>query len=294
VARRTSTGVGRGLEAIPFGPGWTSDRPAFSFQGEIELLLGLQNVYVFNGGGVELPPLEPEPHSMTSEWVTWHKGYEGDQPQAKRLKSVQQQIREALDRAPVGTIRVISLCAGDGRDLIGALSSHPRAGEVEARLVELDPELVASGREQVARLDLRGIAFVLGDASTTRSCIGAVPANIVLICGIFGNISDEDVKRTIDHISELCARGATVIWTRGRFEPDLTPTIRGWFQEAGFEEQAFVPIPETSASVGAHRLLRAPRPFRDNEHLFTFLRKELRPSTRSRSREASTYADAGS
>jgi hypothetical protein len=222
---------------------------------------------------------------MTSEWVTWHRGYEADRPQAKRLEAVQQQIREALDRAPGGTIRVISLCAGDGRDLLGALSSHPRAGEVEARLVELDPELVAAGREQVARLHLRDIAFVLGDAWTTRSCIGAVPADLLLICGIFGNLSDEDVKRTVDHLSELCARGATVVWTRGRFEPDLTPTIRGWFQEAGFEEHAFVPIPGTSASVGAHRLLRAPRPFRDNEHLFNFLPKELRPSTRSRSRE---------
>ena len=233
------------------------------------------------------------PRSMTSEWVAWHQGYEGDQPHAKRLKVVETRIHEFLDHAPPGPIRVISLCAGDGRDLLGVLSSHPRASEVEARLVELEPQLVASGRERAARLGLHSVAFVMGDASTTRACAGAVPADLVLICGIFGNICDEDVKGTIDHLPELCARNATVVWTRGRFEPDLTPAIRAWFQEAGFEELTFVPIPDTTASVGAHRLLGAPRPFRDNERLFTFLPRELRPSAQGRSRQTPRASGPG-
>jgi predicted RNA methylase len=218
---------------------------------------------------------------MASEWVTWHKGYDGDQPQTKRLKVVQQLIREALDRALPGRIRVISLCAGDGRDLLGVLSSHPRAGDVQARLVDLDPELVATGRESVSRLALQGIEYIHGDASTTRSCVGAVPADLVILCGIFGNISNEDIKRTIDHLSELCAANASVVWTRGRFEPDLTPTIRSWFAEAGFEELTFVAIPDSTAAVGAHRLRQAPGSFHDNERLFTFLPRELRPYSRS-------------
>jgi hypothetical protein len=219
---------------------------------------------------------------MTSEWVEWHAGYERDQPNARRLKVVQRRIKEALDRAPPGPVRALSLCAGDGRDLLGVLATHPRAKEVEARLIELEPLLVASGRESAARLGLSGVAFVHDDASNTRSCVGAVPADLVLACGIFGNIRDEDVQRTIDHLPELCARGAVVIWTRGRFEPDLTPTIRGWFLTAGFEELSFVPISDSTASVGAHRLVGDPVPFRDNEPLFTFLPRELRPSTRPR------------
>jgi hypothetical protein len=218
---------------------------------------------------------------MSSEWVAWHKGYDGDQPQAKRLKVVQQLIRDALGRARPGRIRVISHCAGDGRDLLGVLSSHPRAGDVRGRLIELEPELVAAGRERVSRLGLQGIEYVQGDASTTRSCAGAVPADLVIICGIFGNISNADVKGTIDHLPELCAPNASVVWTRGRFEPDLTPTIRAWFAEAGFEELKFVAIPDSTAAVGAHRLLHAPRSFHDSERLFAFLPRELRPSTRS-------------
>jgi hypothetical protein len=33
---------------------------------------------------------------------------------------------------------VISLCAGQGRDLLGVLADHPRREDVRARLVELD------------------------------------------------------------------------------------------------------------------------------------------------------------
>ena len=34
-----------------------------------------------------------------------------------------------------------------------------------------------------------------GDASTTSAYRGAVPADLVLACGIFGNVSDEDIQR---------------------------------------------------------------------------------------------------
>src|SRR6266511_1793903 len=58
-------------------------------------------------------------------------------------------------------------------------------------------------------------------------------------CGVFGNIPDDDVHRTIDALPQFCARDATVIWTRHRGPPDLTPTIRGWFAGTGFVELGF-------------------------------------------------------
>jgi len=200
---------------------------------------------------------------------------------AGRLNAVQDRIREALDRCPRGLVRVISACAGDGRDLLGALAGHPRAGDVRARLVELAPELVEAGHGRAAREQLPGIEFRRGDAAVSDAYAGAVPADILLFCGIFGNIRDAEVRGTIRHLPELCAPRATVIWTRGRFAPDLTPSIRGWFAEAGFEELSFVTIPGSTKSVGAHRLLVAPLPFRAHRVFFTFLPRQQRPSTRS-------------
>jgi hypothetical protein len=75
-------------------------------------------------------------------------------------------------------------------------------------------------------------------------------------------------------LPSLCAAGATVIWTRHRAEPDLTPTIRRWFIEAGFEEEAFdSPGPGTNSfSVGVDRLSADPQPFKPGRRLFTFIR----------------------
>ena len=215
-----------------------------------------------------------------SEWVDWHRGYdEPESPQARRLATVQRLVAAAIDRAPAGEIRIISMCAGDGRDLIGALRAHPRRHDVRARLVEIDPALVARGRDAARREQLERVSFVTGDASTTTAYEGAVPADVVLVCGVFGNVSDEDVHNTVIHLPELCAEAATVIWTRGRFQPDLTPAIRSWFIGIGFEELEFAPIDGSTGAVGAHRLIASPAAFVPGRRLFTFLEKERRPSS---------------
>lgn len=225
---------------------------------------------------------------MPSEWVEWHKRYDEDPSLTQRLKVVQDLLFEVLDRSPAGPVRAVSMCAGDGRDLLGVLATHPRRNDVRARLVELEPELVERGRAATVRQAIPGVEFQLGDAGTTDAYAGAVPAHLVMVCGVWGNVRDDDIQTTIGHLPELCAPGATVVWTRGRFEPDLTPAIRRWFDEAGFDELAFVTIPNSTMSVGAHRLRVAPRPFRPHVRLFTFLPKEDRPSTRARAKRGPT------
>lgn len=220
---------------------------------------------------------------MSQEWLEWHKRYDQDAHQAQRLALVQDRLRDALDHALPGTVRLISLCAGDGRDVLGVLPTHRRGPDVRARLIDLEPTLVEEGRREIARLKLGHVEFVLGDASTTTACEGLVPADIILACGIFGNISDSDVRHTVESFPALCANGATVIWTRGRFEPDLTPTIREWFRGSGFQEVAFVTVPGSTASVDEHRLVGPPQPFRRGVRLFTFLPSAERPSTKGRS-----------
>jgi hypothetical protein len=227
-----------------------------------------------------------EPGTMASEWVEWHRQYDEARGLHRRLEAVRLQIRLALDRAPRGPIRVISMCAGDGRDLVEVLADHPRAGDVRARLVELDPELVRRGRERITSRGLAQIEFHQADAGTSTSYAGAVPADVILACGIWGNVTDGDIRGMIEKLPMLAGPGATVIWTRGRFAPDLTPTIRRWLIESGFDETAFVAIPDSTMSVGAARLRRPPVPYRADERLFTFLPPDERPSSRGRARSS--------
>ncbi len=215
-----------------------------------------------------------------SEWVAWHEGYAPGSPLARRLAVVQRLIRAALDASPPGPIRLISMCAGDGRDLLGVLPGHTRVADVRGRLVELDPELAERARAQAAAVSPR-IEVVTGDAALTSSYAGAVPADLVLVCGVFGNITDDDIHNTVAHLPSFCAPNATVIWTRGTFAPDLTQTIRVWLMEAGFSELDFVTVPKTTVGVGVNRLTSPPLEFETGLRLFTFLPREERASVRS-------------
>lgn len=117
--------------------------------------------------------------------------------------------------------------------MIGVLAGHPRRDDVHARLIELDDRNVAVGRQAALAAGLDGIEVLQADAGTTDACVGAVPAEIVVACGIFGNIAVSDIQATVAALPSLSAPGALVLWTRHRRPPDLTPAIRGWFGEAG-------------------------------------------------------------
>jgi hypothetical protein len=180
---------------------------------------------------------------------------------------VQRHIRAALDGCAPGPIRLVSLCAGQGHDVLGALEGHPRAADVQARLVELDPVNCAAARANApAPVDV-----VCGDASSTSVYAGAVPAEVVLANGVFGNISDADIEHTVDRLPTLCAPNATVVWTRHRRPPDVTPAIREWFATAGFEEVTFEAPDGFIFGVGVHRLVRDPEPFTPGVTLFEFV-----------------------
>jgi hypothetical protein len=205
------------------------------------------------------------------DWVEWHRDYDDPgSPLSRRGELVQWHLRAELDRAPAGDVRLISLCAGQGRDVIGALAGHPRRGEVRARLVELDERNVAVARQAARAAGLGGVEVKRADAGVTDACVGAVPAQIVVVCGIFGNISDGDIQGTVAALPSLCAPGALVLWTRHRRPPDLTPAIRSWFGAAGFGEEAFDASQDGFMSVGAHRLTGEPAALRPGLRLFTF------------------------
>ena len=80
-----------------------------------------------------------------------------------------------------------------------------------------------------------------------------------------------DIRATIRHLPHLCAPDAVVIWTRHRRDPDLTPDIRRWFTDAGFEELAFDSEDQFAFGIGTARLAADPLPFVPDQRLFTFV-----------------------
>jgi hypothetical protein len=207
------------------------------------------------------------------DYEQWHAAYDDpDSSLSWRLRTVQGFIRAAIDRRS-GPVRLLSSCAGDGRDILGVLAERDDAHRVTATLVELHPTLSARARATAASatpaatVDVRTV-----DAGSTDAYAGAVPADLVLMAGVFGNISDDDLARTIAATPQLCAPGATLIWTRGRDSEDLNDQVRDWFRSAGFTEIDYATLDADShPSVGVVRYDGPPQPLRLGTALFTFI-----------------------
>ncbi|MFG2064961.1 class I SAM-dependent methyltransferase family protein [Micromonospora sp. NPDC048871] len=186
------------------------------------------------------------------DWYAWHGPYtDPGSPLARRLRLVQQHIAAWLDERPGGPVSVVSMCAGQGHDILAVLASRPDARRVSATLIEYEPRNVVAARAMAEGHDT--VTVAQADAGDLASYRQAVPADLVIMAGVLGNISDADVHTTIQALPQLCAADATVIWTRTRRAPDLTPAVRGWLAEAGFAEEAFTAPDDVLFSVGVHR-----------------------------------------
>ncbi|HET6874336.1 MAG TPA: hypothetical protein VFH70_06130 [Acidimicrobiales bacterium] len=202
-------------------------------------------------------------------WIDWHDAYEHPGSSlSRRLEVVRERLRTALDGAgPSPT--VLSLCSGDGRDVIGTLTGRPTpTGRVV--LVEADEDLAERARRMAEVQNLTQVEVRCRDAGAVESFIDVVPVDVLLLCGIFGNIDHPTVKRVVEAVPGLVRTGGYVIWTRGGSEPDRRPEIRGWFAEAGMEEVAFDGAPEPYG-VGLNRVtIPGHSPGLGPERLFSF------------------------
>ena len=208
---------------------------------------------------------------MTRDYVQWHEEYDSPgSALARRLEVVRHELRRALSEAPSdedGTRRLISMCAGEGRDILPVLADHRAGATVRALLVELDPTLSDRARETATRLGLPAVSVRTADAGVLDSYRGFVPAHVLLACGVFGNVTVDDAERTIAAMPSLLTGDGIVIWTRGQFDegPDPSLHLRECFAKAGFTEVSFTRPTDAHFRVGVHRLGSRPR-------LFTFVR----------------------
>lgn len=125
------------------------------------------------------------------------------------------------------------------RTMVSTASAHAStAVTATATLVELDGGLAAAAGE--AASELPGVEVRQGDAGDVATFADVLLVDLLLLCGIFGNISRAHIRRTIAAAPSMLVTGGTVIWTRGSHgAEDLRPVIRRWFVEAGLEEVAF-------------------------------------------------------
>lgn len=215
---------------------------------------------------------------MTRDWIGWHREYDDPASSlARRLVVVQQYIRRVLDAisevSAQDEVRVISLCAGDGRDLLPVLGDCERGVDVRALLVERDARLAGQARRRARELNLSHVDVRTDDAGSTSAYADIAPAHLVLACGVFGNITADDGRGTVASLRTLTAPNGVVVWTRGRESTgDPSSDVRNWFGDAGFTERSFTTPAEPRFRVGMHQLDPASaQAYQPDVRMFTFI-----------------------
>ena len=206
------------------------------------------------------------------DWLQWHRDY--DDPTSShsaRLGVVRRCIGAALDALGPRCRGIVSLCAGDGRDVLPELALRPALAP-EVLLVELEPTLARDAAENAAGLGLAGVLVAEADAGDTAVFVDALPCDLLLLCGIFGNIADDDIRATLAAVPAMVRPGGYVVWTRGWFEHgDLRPQVREWSVEAGLSEVSYEGAP-AQYGVGLYRCPEVAQSGPLPERLFTFIR----------------------
>lgn len=224
-----------------------------------------------------------------TDWNLWLRRY--DNPNSahnRRLKTVQRLLTKQLERLAPAPVQILSICAGDGRDLLQILDGRADAGRVGATLIELEPGLCALARQEIARQNLSNIEVREADAGLSDTYVGLPRADVVILVGVFGNMVDADARALIDFLHSVCRRQARVIWSLRqqprRGEAGAKDAARGadrqndrarverldaCFRAAGFTE-TFANAPEAAFHVAAWRYGGMPKPLAPGQQVFTF------------------------
>lgn len=210
------------------------------------------------------------------DWKVWHHDYEDpDSSVSHRLAQVRAWLAAVLAER-TGRVRLLSICAGDARDVIPVVAASDR--DVQVTLVELDPDLVDRARRAAdvagVRVDVR-----TGDAGHPEVYAGLDPVDVLVMVGLLGNVSDSDARSTVAASRSLVAEGGSVIWSRSsRFRAEAThgyddpaEWVRDLFEAEGFETVDYLRPDQWAWRLGVSRLTapsRDPLP----ERLFSFVR----------------------
>lgn len=191
------------------------------------------------------------------DWEQWHSLYDESPALQERLILVREHICGALLRQSAEPVHIISICAGDGRDVTGALAASDRRKKVQADLFESNAQLVAHGQAAVNHVHLNAeVTFHCADATQSSTYRDLSRAHVVVLAGVFGNLKDEDVPRLITSLKALCHPGASVVWTRNLVEFDdgerATQMIRDSFSAAEFKEELLARTPRGVFAVATH------------------------------------------
>jgi hypothetical protein len=138
--------------------------------------------------------------------------------------------------------------------------------------VENNPHSLAAGRDHARRAGLAdAIHFLQADATTFATYCDLTPADVVLLCGVWGHVPPHQRPALVRACQSLCKPSGVVIWTRGvRQGTERFEAIRALFANPLWEEIRAIISPDAKWAVATHRYLGPPTPLPLAGQIFQF------------------------
>jgi hypothetical protein len=181
-------------------------------------------------------------------YLAWHDQYDDPGSSLSRRLSlvVRDVLRAELD-ARSGPVRALSLCAGDGRDVLEVLAEREDAARVSVTMVEVLPGWW-NAREVPPRTSLPAWRWLPLTPAARRPTRG----------------------------SPRCGPGATLVWSRGRSREgadDFVLPVRNALSAVGFTEVSIrsFDVEDDHTALGVVRFDGSPVPLGRPETWFTLV-----------------------
>ena len=82
---------------------------------------------------------------------------------------------------------------------------------------------------QKAENKIQNVHLINKNAGLRETYNDIPQADIIIICGVFGHLSLLDIKSTISFIKHLLNENGFVIWSRHKFDNDISEDIKNIF-----------------------------------------------------------------
>ena len=208
------------------------------------------------------------------DWNAWHHKYNTDTELNARLSQVKICIDEALRALPPGKVNVISLCSGDGRDLIELLPTHARRADVSGWLLECHESLVETAQQAIHQQGLKTTLHAcVADATDARSYATIPPAHLIILAGVFGSVETDEIPRLLRNLQILCAPAAYVVWTQNLYTEEgqhRSVILRQALNTQSFTSVKLLTTPQQRYHIGLHQYHGKPVNLPLDDRLFTF------------------------
>lgn len=192
-----------------------------------------------------------------------------------RLRLVQAQLRSAIGACEPGPVRILSLCAGDGRDILGACEGHPRCRDVHAVLIDTDAVALQRAETWAAEAGMEGrMQTLCADATLAASYRGLPHADIVLVSGVLAHVSRASVPGFIRSLPMLVKTGGRLIWNRHlvlNHGSEHVSLLRELLHSTGFTEEVYELTSERGFAVSTARYHGDVLPLDEKRVLFEFV-----------------------